>query len=163
MIRITNQVLDSLSAEAAASPRKRKNLNLHERPDDPVQRLFNALEPGTYVRPHRHGEPSTWEVMYFVRGSAIFLVFDTIGVVLERLVLSSRGPVYGIQMQPDTWHTVAALEPGTVFFEVKRGPYIPPRGAHTASWAPAEGTADAARFEAWYRSARVGDRVPVLS
>jgi len=163
MIRITNQVLDGLSAEAAAATRKRKNLNLHEGPDDPVQRLFNALEPGTYVRPHRHGEPATWEVMYFVRGSAVLLVLDAAGKVLERLELSSRGPLYGIEMQPGTWHTVAALEPGTVFFEVKQGPYIPPQGPHTASWAPAEGTADAVRFEVWFRSARVGDLPPALS
>jgi cupin fold WbuC family metalloprotein len=163
MIRITNQVLDGLSAEAAAAPRKRKNLNLHQRPDDPVQRLFNALEPGTYVRPHRHGEPSTWEVMYFIRGSAVFLVFDAAGTVLERMVLSSRGPVFGIEMPPDTWHAVAALEPGTVFFEVKQGPYIPPQGPHSASWAPGEGTDGAVRFEAWYRSAKVGDQPPALS
>lgn len=163
MMSITSEALDRLSAEAAALPRKRKNLNLHKLPEDPVQRLFNAIEPGTYVRPHRHGEPSTWEIMYFVRGSAVLLIFDETGKVLDRLELCSRGPVYGIEMRPDTWHTVAALETGTVFFEVKQGPYVPPQGVHTASWAPAEGTADAARFEDWFRSARAGDRSPALS
>ena len=37
--------LRGLSAEAARSPRRRKNLNVHPVLEDPVQRLFNALEP----------------------------------------------------------------------------------------------------------------------
>lgn len=157
---ITGETLDRLTSGAAASPRKRLNYNLHGSSEDSVQRLFNAIEPGTYVRPHRHGYPSTWEVLYFVRGSAVFLLFDGAGMVLERLVLSADGPVYGIEMQPDAWHTVASLEQGTVFFEVKQGPYVPPAGSHVAPWAPAEGTADARRFEAWFRSAKDGDLPP---
>jgi len=102
MKHITKHILNVLSAEAAASPRKRKNLNLHDRMDDTVQRLFNAIEPGTYIRPHRHGYPSTWEVVYFVRGSAVFLVFDETEKILEHLELASRKPVYGIEMLPDT-------------------------------------------------------------
>jgi cupin fold WbuC family metalloprotein len=160
MKRITREVLDGLSVEAASAPRMRKNFNLHERLDDPVQRLFNAVEPGTYIRPHRHGEPSTWELIFFVRGSAVLLIFDHAGTVRERIELSGRGQVYGIEMPPDTWHTMAVLEQGSVFFEVKQGPYIPPQGAHVASWAPAEGTADAARFETWFRTAREGERPP---
>ena len=46
--------LRGLSAEAARSPRRRKNLNVHPVLEDPVQRLFNALEPGTYACSHRH-------------------------------------------------------------------------------------------------------------
>ena len=54
MKRLTADILIALRAEAAASPRRRKNFNLHASPDDPIQRLCNAFEPGTYVRPHRH-------------------------------------------------------------------------------------------------------------
>jgi cupin fold WbuC family metalloprotein len=162
MIRITNTVLDKLSSAAAASLRKRKNFNLHEHADDPVQRLFNAIEPGTYIRPHRHGDPSTWEVLYLVRGSAAFLVFDDGGTVMERLHLSAQGPEHGIEMLPDTWHTLAALEPGTIFFEVKRGPYIQPKGPHVAPWAPEEGSEETSRFEEWFRTARAGDIPPML-
>jgi hypothetical protein len=59
-LKIVDDVqLQALHAQAAAGARRRKNLNLHERLDDPVQRLLNDFEPGTYVRPHRHADK--WE------------------------------------------------------------------------------------------------------
>jgi cupin fold WbuC family metalloprotein len=160
MKSVTNRVLDELTARAAGLPRKRANYNLHERLDDPVQRLLNAIEPGTYIRPHRHGEPPTWEVFLLVRGSAVFLIFDDEGGVTERIELSSSGPVHGIEIAPNTWHTISSLEKGTVFFEVKKGPYVPPQTGNLASWAPAEGEPAARRLEDWFRTARVGDRPP---
>jgi hypothetical protein len=42
-----------VAAEARESPRRRRNHNLHAEPDL-VQRFLNVLQPGTYVRPHRH-------------------------------------------------------------------------------------------------------------
>ena len=54
------------SQQAQQSPRQRANCNLHPQLDDPIQRLAIAMEPGTYVRPHRH--PHTWELLYPLRG-----------------------------------------------------------------------------------------------
>jgi cupin fold WbuC family metalloprotein len=158
MKSITTGLLDSLSARAAASPRRRMNHNLHDQLTDPVQRLLNAIEPGTYIRPHRHSEPPTWEVFVIVRGSAVFLTFDDEGVVQERRKLAAGGPDIGIEITADTWHTIVPLEPGSVFLEVKQGPYVPPQPRNAASWAPAEGDPLAPRFEAWFRTAVTGDR-----
>lgn len=68
--------LRGLSTEAARSPRRRKNLNVHPVLEDPVQRLFNALEPGTYACPHRHARDNGWELMVVVRGAFALLCFD---------------------------------------------------------------------------------------
>jgi len=57
---------------------------------------------------------------------------------------------------------MAAFEQGTIFFKIKQGPYVPPQDPHVALWAPAEGTADVARFEVWYRTAQAGDMPPLL-
>ncbi len=154
------QLFDGVSQAALRSPRKRSNFNLHEKLDDPVQRLFNAIEPGTYIRPHRHGNPETWELFLMVRGSAVFLIFDDAGRVAERFDLKAGGSPLGIEIPPGTWHTIAALEPGTVFFEVKQGPYVPPQPENIASWAPAEGEPQTAEFEAWFRRAAKGDAAP---
>ena len=51
---IDQNLLDNLTDEASKNERLRKNYNLHEKLDDPVQRLLNALEPGTDLPIHRH-------------------------------------------------------------------------------------------------------------
>lgn len=157
MKRIDKQLLDDLTDKAAASPRKRAHHNLHPVLEDPVQRLCVAIEPGTYIRPHRHADPSTWEIFLLLRGSAVFLVFDDAGIVLERTVLTAGGPVHAVEIPPAAWHSIASLEPGTIFLEVKQGPYSAPQGGNSAVWAPAEGEPDAIRFETWFRSAHEGD------
>ncbi len=157
---INQKALDEASQSALRSPRKRSNWNLHERLDDPVQRLFNAIEPGTYIRPHRHADPATWEVFLLVRGSAVLLIFEDSGRVVERFLLSAGGPQVGVEIPPRAWHTMASLEPGTVFFEVKQGPYVPPRPENLASWAPAEGDPRTAEFESWFTAAAQGDLAP---
>ncbi|MHB8845292.1 MAG: WbuC family cupin fold metalloprotein [Nitrospirota bacterium] len=160
MKRIDTALLDGLTATAAASARKRAHHNIHPELEDPVQRLCVAIEPGTYIRPHRHADPSTWEVFLMLRGSAVFLAFDDSGRVLERTVLAADGPVRAIEIPAGTWHTVASLEPGAVFFEVKQGPYKAPQAGNSAAWAPGEGDRDCGRFESWFREAQVGDGPP---
>jgi cupin fold WbuC family metalloprotein len=162
MKQITKQVLDGLSAGAAASPRKRTHHNIHTVLEDPVQRLCVAIEPGTYIRPHRHADPLTWEVFLMLRGSAVFLSFDDSGKVMERVVIAEGGPVHAIEIPAGTWHSIASLEPGSVFFEVKQGPYKAPLAGNSAAWAPEEGDNECMRFEEWYRKAQIGDRPPAL-
>jgi hypothetical protein len=43
---------------------------------------------------------------------------------------------------------------------VKQGPYDPATASEFAPWAPAEGEPGVARFLAWARDARAGDRAP---
>ena len=76
---IDNALLDSLVAKAKESPRKRAHHNLHPELSDPVQRLCIAMEPETYVRPHRHSDPETWEVLMILRGSLALNIFDEKG------------------------------------------------------------------------------------
>jgi cupin fold WbuC family metalloprotein len=160
MKQIDATILDSLTKQATGSVRKRAHHNLHARLDDPVQRLCVAIEPATYIRPHRHAEPATSEVFLLLRGSAALLFFDDSGAVTERAVLSATGPVFAAEIPAGTWHTIASLESGTIFFEVKQGPYTPPQDANVAGWAPPEGSPAAARFVEWYCHAKVGDGAP---
>ncbi|MDD5329608.1 MAG: WbuC family cupin fold metalloprotein [Sulfuricella sp.] len=159
MKRIDRQLLTSLSAQAAAAPRLRAHHNLHPELDDPVQRLCIAMEPGTYVRPHRHSDPASWEILLVLSGAVVLLVFDEDGRVTERTELSACGEVGTVEIPAHTWHAVASTQPGTVVFEVKQGPYKPIAEANYAPWSPADG--DAARaLTAWYGTARPGDAAP---
>jgi len=150
--------LRTLSVEARAGARRRKNLNLHETLDDPIQRLCNAFEPGTYVRPHRHG-PGVWELFALLAGRAAALTFDAHGTVTARAELGAETNCV-VEIPAGAWHSLVALAPGTVLFEVKHGPYRPSGEENFAAWAPPENTAHAAAFVAWMERATVGERAP---
>jgi cupin fold WbuC family metalloprotein len=150
VVRLSRNVLHSLRIEASSSPRLRKNLNLHAM-GDPVHRLFNAIEPGSYVRPHRHLHPPKSETMVVVAGRLGFLAFDDTGSVLERFALAAGGETFGVEISAGTWHTFVSLASGTVVFEAKAGPYVPPGQADAAPWAPPEDDPAAARLEAGWR------------
>lgn len=155
MIRlIDTALLDEVGAEAKASPRGRKNRNFHPHNDYPGHRLLNAIEPGSYIAPHRHLDPTKDETMVVLRGSIGLVVFDDTGKITrtEKVGSASTAPgVMGIDIAHGTWHTVFALESGTVFLEAKSGPYLPLTAAEQAPWAPAEGAADAAIYLAGLR------------
>ncbi len=104
-----DRLLDELVARAKASPRLRANHNVHAGLDEPVQRLFIAIEPGSYVRPHRHPGKEKWEFFLVLRGRLAALLFDAVGKVLRREELAAGGPVHGFEIPPGTWHCVVAL------------------------------------------------------
>jgi cupin fold WbuC family metalloprotein len=157
--QITESTLTDLARQAQASPRRRANFNLHEQLDDPIQRLAIAMEPDTYVRPHRH--PHTWELLYPLAGRFVVLHFDDQGTVTGRAVLGGESRV--IETAAGGWHAVLSLDPGAVIFEVKHGPYMPIAEADYAPWSPAADSPNAVsitRLMAWYATVQVGERWP---
>ena len=143
---IDDALLDAVSAEALASPRRRKNRNFHDSDDHPAHRLLNAMEPDSYIAPHRHADPLKAETMIVLRGRLGLIEFDAGGHVLRIVVLGENCDAKGVDILHDTWHTVVALEPGTVFIEAKAGPYRPHRMEERAAWAPLEGDAGAPAY-----------------
>ena len=139
--------LDSLTAAAQASPRRRKNFNFH--PDDahPAHRLLNAVEPGSYVCPHRHLEADKDETLVAVRGSFGVVFFDERGAVVEKAVIGAHGERIGVNIPRGVFHSLVALETGSVFLEAKAGPYRPVTDKELAPWAPREGDAGAAAYQ----------------
>ena len=140
------QLFDELTRQAQASPRRRMNYNLHRTYDDPCQRLLNAVEPDSYIRPHRHTTPPKSETFLVVRGRFALLRFTADGALEEVLCLASGGPMPGAEVPPGEWHMIVALEPGSIFFETKQGPYVPLSDKDFAPWAPPEGTPAAANW-----------------
>jgi len=144
MIRlIDTQLLDAVSREAQASPRRRKNRNFHPADDFPAHRLLNAIEPDSYIAPHRHLDLRKDETMIVLRGSLGLVIFDDAGVVTQTAVLAANGVCAdrccGVDIPHGVWHALVALASGTVFLEAKAGPYLPLAPAERAAWAPPEG------------------------
>ena len=143
---IDQKRLDRLSNKAAAAKRRRQNLNLHDDYADPCQRLFNAMEPGTYVRPHRHLDPSRPECFMAIRGRMALVVFTDDGEV-DRIVPFGNGcETVAIDLPPTMWHSLVSLEAGSIFFETKPGPYVRLSDKDFAPWSPAEGSAEAESY-----------------
>lgn len=137
---IDQALLDTVSLEAKLSPRRRKNRNFHESENDLSHRLLNAIEPGSYVMPHRHLDPGKDETMIVLRGRLGIVFFDEAGQLVQTAVLAADGTTCGVTIPHGVYHTVLACQPGTVFFEAKAGPYVPLSEAERAPWAPAEGS-----------------------
>jgi cupin fold WbuC family metalloprotein len=145
-------LLEAASRLAAGSPRLRKNYNFHASDADPCNRLLNAIEPGSYVRPHCHIDASKDETLLVLRGRVGVLEFDRAGRVSGSAVLQPAGEAMGINVPHATFHSLLALAPGTVFFEAKAGPYAPLLSTELPDWAPEEGSAEAPHYLEWMRS-----------
>jgi cupin fold WbuC family metalloprotein len=140
LIRINSDTIKDLKTEASHSSRKRKNLNFHKNSGDPLQRMLQALNPDTYVQPHKHENPDKREVFIILEGKVAVLEFDDSGVMINSVILDHRSGNYGVEIPERTWHTLIALEKNSLVYEVKDGPWSPRGDKLFAPWAPKEGS-----------------------
>ena len=123
-MNITQAILDKLTEQAKASPRLRMNLDLRNSADDQSQRMLNAIEPGSPLPIHRHQKTS--ETVVCLRGRLVEEYYDELErICTEAIELSPNGPVVALNIPAGQWHTVRALESGTVIMEMKDGAYEP--------------------------------------
>ena len=120
-MKITQALLDDLTAWAKESPRLRMNLDLRNSPEDNSQRMLNALEPGSVVPIHRH--PKSSETVVCLRGRFVEDFFDESGHLTETIELAPGSAIVALNVPAGQWHTARALETGTVIMEVKDGKY----------------------------------------
>jgi cupin fold WbuC family metalloprotein len=136
-------MLDELATQAKSNHRLRQHKNIHTEYQDPCQRLLNAIEPGSYIRPHKHSTDPRNETLVAIRGLMALFTFNDEGVVTDVVQFGSEkfGAKFavGVELSPDTWHTVLALVPGCILLEVKAGPFNPSQPKDLAPWAPEEG------------------------
>lgn len=143
--RLTTELLNTLAQQASSSPRRRQNYNFHDL-SEKVQRLLNVLQPGTYVRPHRHLRPSGvngFEFFLVLQGALGMLLLNEQGQILEQERILPQGPVWGIELPEGTYHTLVALAPNTVILELKEGPYDAQTDKEFLAQFPLEGTPQA--------------------
>ena len=121
---ITKDILDELTEQAKASTRLRMNYDLRNSAEDGSQRMLNAIEPGSPLPIHRHKD--TTETVVCLRGRLVEEYYDELErICTEAIELSPNGPVVALNIPAGQWHTVRALESGTVILEVKDGAYEP--------------------------------------
>ncbi len=144
MIKITIDLIDKVTEQARTSPRLRMNYNFHPELGDPVQRLLNALEPWTYIRPHKHTTKE--ESFVLLRGRVLAVVFNTDGTIRDHAVLSAASGILGVEFEENCYHMLTSLETGSAVYEIKEGPFVPHTEGSSAPWAPKEGSPEAKDF-----------------
>jgi len=135
--------LDELSLKALSSARKRQHWNVHVDCSDSCQRLFNAIEPESYLRPHYHDSSQGCELLVGIRGYLKVVVFDSHGNVTDfvDLIPGLNKSIHSaaIEIPVYCYHTVISYSPGSILLEVKNGPFLPSSAKNFAHWAPEEG------------------------
>lgn len=123
-MKITQALLDDLTAQAKASPRLRMNYDLRNSSADQSQRMLNAIEPGSPLPIHRHRNTS--ETVVCLRGRLVWEFYDELErICTEAIELSPNGQVVALNIPAGQWHTVKALESGSVILEMNEGAYEP--------------------------------------
>ena len=122
MEKINKELLDSVSEKAKVSPRLRMNYNFHKSLDEKCHRFLNAVEPGTIVPIHKH--PTKDETFVILRGKVKVTTHSDDGAVIDSVLLCPDNGQYGVNIPKGVWHTLEALEVGSVIFECKEGPFV---------------------------------------
>lgn len=147
-LAVTTDIIGLKSRDAKRNSRKREILALQRGNADSLQRMVNAIEPGSYVQPHRHHAPPKAESVVLLAGSIGFVAFYEDGTLNHDaciLLHRSRGAV-ALDCRESVWHSFFALEPDTVVFESKSGPFNPDTDKEFAPWAPPEGSPEAVAY-----------------
>ncbi|MFJ4348337.1 WbuC family cupin fold metalloprotein [Pseudomonas sp. NPDC089401] len=148
---IDRTLLAELALRAADAPRQRHHHNFHDM-EDPCHRLIIALQPSTYIAPHRHLSEDKAEALLVLKGRIGLLLFDEQGGVSATRILEPEGECMGVDLRPGIYHSLVALQADTLMFECKAGPYRQLGEGEHAPWAPREGEAGVAEYHAWMRA-----------
>jgi cupin fold WbuC family metalloprotein len=156
---ITSTLFEDLLEKARQSPRRRINHNFHAAASDNPHRFLNVFLQGSYVTPHRHLHPPKAESFLVLEGWMAAWIFEDDGTIRSTVLLGQGAPpeslpqgfkearvCRGIDVPPGVWHTLSAMTPHAVCFEVKPGPWEPANDKEFAPWAPREGDPEAAGY-----------------
>lgn len=140
MKKIDRSLIHDVLNQARNSPRGRINYNFHDGPLDPLQRMLNAMQPGTYLQPHKHENPDKREVFMALTGRFVVIQFSEDGSIDDYMILDPSMDEFAAEVKPRTYHTIICLASDSVIYELKDGPYDVSDDKHFASWAPKEGS-----------------------
>ena len=146
VVPIDSSLVGKAIEASRKSPRGRVILPFHKSYRDPLQRMLNVLQPGSYIQPHRHKSPPKAESIVVLKGSICYVTFSDGGGVEAHFTLMAGSAAFGMDTPPGVYHTFFALMEDTGLFEVKPGPYDPDTDKDFARWAPPEGSPEAGTY-----------------
>ena len=145
----SSQYFEDLVNEASQSHRLRAHANVHDSYADQCQKLFNAIQVDSYIRPHRHSLDPKDECLVAIKGLFGFIMFTEQGLIESVILFGSEkyseklSIPSGLELTSGVWHTVVSLAENSILFEVKKGPFESTLAKEFAPWAPKEGDKNA--------------------
>lgn len=146
MIKIDQNLLDEMNQKSRVTKRGRAHYTFHKSDDDTLQRMLNAMQPGTYLQPHKHEDPDKREVFLVLTGKFLVVEFEETGNIVDYMILDANHLQFAGEIAERRFHTVICLAPDSIAYEIKDGPYRPIDDKNFASWAPKEGDPDCAAY-----------------
>ena len=125
MFILDNQMLDGLCQQAERFSLRRQYLNIRPSYQENCQQLFNAIQPDSYIHPHRHSIENKQDLLIAIRGSFSLITFDDHGDFIRsdsfglELYADEICPNVGVEIAPNVCHTVLAKQENSILLESK--------------------------------------------
>jgi cupin fold WbuC family metalloprotein len=134
-ILVQGEDIDELRRRAAANPRRRIRLCMHDSPASDIHEMLIFHGRDAYVPPHRHRRNG--ESLLVLEGSADAFFFDNDGAIIRHVPLGTidSGRSFYYRLEPDLFHSLVIESEWFVFAETTQGPFDPSR-SELAGWAP---------------------------
>jgi cupin fold WbuC family metalloprotein len=129
--------IETLRRAVSLTPKRRARINAHPDSGDELHEMIIAIEPGSYIRPHKH--PGKSEAFHIIEGAVDIVVFDEVGDIDRIVSLAAKGgetPFY-YRMSKPHYHTLIIRSDLLVVHEITNGPFRP-EGTIFADFAPEE-------------------------
>jgi cupin fold WbuC family metalloprotein len=139
--------IEVLRQAVRQTPKRRARINAHPGHDDALHEMIIAIEPSSYIRPHRH--PRKSEAFHIIEGQVDIVVFRDDGAIDQIVSLGAKGgrhPFY-YRMSETRFHTLIIRSDLLIVHEITNGPFTP-EGTIYATFAPGEDEPAAAAFQA---------------
>ena len=142
--------------ESKALPRKRVPILVHDSYDEMPQRFVNCMSANSYIRPHLHENNNQWELVIWVSGEMLVLIFNEDGSISKRIEFGQDKNRI-VEIRQNQYHAFVPMS-DCAYFEVRNCKFDPDSDRRYAAWAPDEASAGVDDFFAWMKSAEVGQR-----
>lgn len=133
---ITQNEINDVLSYTSTLKRARQPILISESFDEIPQRFINCLNSKSYVRPHMHVVPRQWELMSWISGEIVAIVFDENGLVTNKILMNENN-VKLIEIPPFCYHSFVAI--GTwAYLEIRNCKYQPKVDRLYSAWSPSE-------------------------
>lgn len=150
--------IDLSLTSARGIKRAREPILIHESFKEIPQRFVNCLNNNSYVRPHMHLVPNQWELMCWLTGTIISLIFDDKGTVIRKIIMSEDS-IRIIEIPPFSYHTFVSTSDGAAYLEIRNCAYQPTIDRLYSNWSPEENSKLALDYQKKFVHAEVGDQL----
>ena len=117
--------LNALRAAVKASAKRRARINAHPDGEDALHEMIIAIDPSSYIRPHKH--PGKSEAFHIIEGEVDIVVFTDDGEIDRIVPLGppGSGRSFYYRMSQAFFHTLIIRSDVLIVHEITNGPFRP--------------------------------------